>query len=115
MTDFRELIKRRIAALDAMAEGSRAATEVVELDQTRQGRLSRMDALQGQAMAKASEQRRVLAMRRLESARSRIESGDFGRCQDCGEDITEARLTSDPACTRCVECARAREHVKPAR
>ena len=115
MTDFREMIKQRIDALEAMAEGSRAAAEVVELDQTRQGRLSRMDALQGQAMAKESEQRRVMALRRLKAALSRLEAGDFGVCQDCGEDIAKARLSADPACTLCVECASAQEHDRPAR
>lgn len=115
MPDFRTMIEHRIAELEAMAEGSQAAAEVVELDQTRQGRLSRMDALQGQAMAKESEQRRVLILRRLRAALSRLEIGDFGICQDCAEEIAEARLQADPACTLCLECASAREHGDPAR
>ncbi|TVQ36245.1 MAG: TraR/DksA family transcriptional regulator [Wenzhouxiangella sp.] len=109
MTDFRALIESRIAELEGMAESSREATATVELDQTRQGRLSRMDALQGQAMAQAAERRRVHTLSRLRSALTRIDSGYFGECQECGEHIAEARLVADPATLLCLDCASARE------
>lgn len=109
MTDFATIIRARIAELEAIAESSREATETVELDQTRQGRLSRMDALQGQAMARSSEHRRGIALRRLRAALTRLEAGHFGECADCGEPIAEARLMADPATTLCLNCAEARE------
>lgn len=109
MTDFRQLIETRIAELKDMAESSREATATVELDQTRQGRLSRIDALQGQAMAKAAEKRRQMTIQRLQGALRRIEHGHFGECTECGESIAEARLKSDPASTLCLPCASARE------
>ena len=109
MTDFRALIEKRIADLEDIAESSREATATVELDQTRQGRLSRMDALQGQAMAQAAEQRRVHTLGRLRTALERIESGTFGECQECAESIAEARLKADPATLLCLDCASARE------
>lgn len=109
MTDFRALIEARLAELEAMAESSRAATATVELDQTRQGRLSRMDALQGQAIAKDAERRRQLGVQRLSAALRRLESGGFGECRDCGESIAEARLRADPATLLCLDCAQRRE------
>ncbi|MCC5865799.1 MAG: TraR/DksA C4-type zinc finger protein [Wenzhouxiangella sp.] len=109
MSDFRALIKSRIAELEDIADSSREATATVELDQTRQGRLSRMDALQGQAMAQAAEQRRVHTLSRLQSALARIESGRFGECPECGEEIATARLLADPATLLCLDCASARE------
>ena len=51
------LITLRETLIDESA-GSAGARDTVTLDQTSVGRLSRMDALQGQAMAKAEEQRR---------------------------------------------------------
>lgn len=45
-------LKSELEAISSMAADARA---VVELDQQAVGRLSRMDALQGQAMAQASE------------------------------------------------------------
>lgn len=109
MTDFREMIESRIAELKDLAESSRESTATVALDQTRQGRLSRMDALQGQAMAKAAEQRRQVTIQRLQGALRRIEQGHFGECKECGEAIADARLKADPATTLCLTCASAKE------
>lgn len=99
------------AEIQAVLEGGRASTETVELDQSRQGRLSRMDALQGQAMAQASQARARQQLRRIDAALSRCERGEFGECQDCGEDIPSRRLEVDPAATLCVGCAERRESV----
>ncbi|MFC3118290.1 TraR/DksA family transcriptional regulator [Jhaorihella thermophila] len=78
---------------------------MVQLDQQSVGRLSRMDALQNQAMAKAQQARRDLESRRLRAALARIDEGEFGWCEDCGEEIPIRRLELDPAATRCVSCA----------
>ena len=80
------------------------AADTVELDQQRMGRLSRMDALQGQQMAQASERRRREMLTRIEGALRRIENGDFGLCFVCGDDIGTARLNIDPTATRCTGC-----------
>lgn len=56
---FRDLIRARLAELaqeDALGQAGKAT---VELDQQSVGRLSRMDALQNQAMAKATDARRA--------------------------------------------------------
>ena len=50
----------------------------VELDQTQQGRLSRMDAIQLKEMAEEQDRRRELRMLRIDSALKRIENGEFG-------------------------------------
>jgi len=109
MSDFRALIETRLKQLEDLADSSRAAMATVELDQTRQGRLSRMDALQGQAMAKDAERRRALSIQRLHAALKRLERGDYGECRDCGETIAEARLRADPSISLCLDCAEARE------
>ena len=95
----------RQAALRALAKDSAGASETVELDQQRVGRLSRMDAMQLQAMAQATSRRRQVELKRIASAISKIEMGDYGFCNDCGELIPRARLEIDPALTRCVVCA----------
>src|SRR5210317_1196948 len=78
-------------------ESSKEAASTVELDQTRVGRLSRMDALQGQAMSKATRQRRETELQRIATALSRIEKGDYGYCLECDKKIAAARLEIDPA------------------
>lgn len=81
------------------------AGETVELDQQRMGRLSRMDALQGQQMAQASARRRREILTRIEGALRRIETGDYGICFVCSDDIDTDRLAIDPTATRCIDCA----------
>jgi len=41
----------------------------------------------------------------IREALKRIESGQYGICEQCGEHITEARLIAVPYSTRCIECA----------
>ena len=77
----------------------------VQLDQQSVGRLSRMDALQVQAMAQAEEGRRQQRLRLIDAALKRIDEGEYGYCISCGEDIPEKRLAFDPAAARCVDCA----------
>lgn len=77
----------------------------VELDQQSVGRLSRMDAMQQQAMAAAQETRRHGRIKGLEAAIRRIEAGEFGFCNDCGDFIGLPRLELDPTIMRCRDCA----------
>ncbi len=78
----------------------------VELDQTAVGRLTRMDAMQRQAMAQATERQRQTQMARLTAALERLDAGDYGYCTSCGEPIPEQRLAIDPAAPTCVGCMR---------
>ncbi|MCE9682482.1 TraR/DksA family transcriptional regulator [Halomonas alkalisoli] len=87
------------------SQSSSGARDTVMLDQTAVGRLSRMDAMQGQAMAKAEEERRQLALRRIQSALTRIERGEYGECIECGEWISKKRLEWDPLALKCIDCA----------
>ena len=89
-------------------EGDEAAG-VVELDQSRFGRLSRMDALQAQAMSVAAQGRRREHSQRVDAALKRIADDDYGYCLDCGEEIAEERLAFDPSVPLCIACANRRE------
>ena len=81
------------------------AAQTVELDQTKVGRVSRMDAMQVQAMAKESQQRRNLRKQRIETALQRIEKDIFGLCVRCDEEIHPKRLEFDPTVLLCIDCA----------
>ena len=109
LAELEALLHKRREELDSIADTSAQAAETVELDQSRVGRLSRMDALQRQAMAQESERRRRLELQRVASALSRLEEDDYGYCLSCGELISVPRLRVDPCATQCVACASARE------
>ena len=93
------------AELEAQEETSEAGRAPVELDQTSVGRLSRMDAIQVQAMALATEQRRQAELGRVTAALERIDGDEFGYCEICGEEIAPARLVHNPAVATCIGCA----------
>ncbi|MBE0508599.1 MAG: TraR/DksA C4-type zinc finger protein [Marinospirillum sp.] len=93
------------AELESLAEGNDQAG-TVELDQSRVGRLSRMDALQGQQMALEAERRRNQQLRQVLAALKRIEAGDYGDCAECGEPIAPGRLEYNPAVECCINCAK---------
>jgi len=99
-----QLITLRTKLLALEATGAEAA-DTVELDQTRVGRLSRMDAMQAQAMSQASNQRRRETLVGIEAALGRIDSGDYGECRECGEFISTKRLEFDPTIRLCIACA----------
>ncbi|NCF79775.1 MAG: TraR/DksA family transcriptional regulator, partial [Alphaproteobacteria bacterium] len=77
----------------------------VELDQTQQGRLSRMDALQQQAMAAETQRRRQREVYLLDAALKRLDEGEYGYCVNCGEAIEPQRLALDPATPFCISHA----------
>ena len=80
-------------------------SDPVELDQSSVGRLTRMDALQSQAMAAEVERRRERELARIGSALERLKEGEYGYCVSCGEAIAPRRLELDPATPLCLSCA----------
>ena len=98
-------MERRAELLNLISVATNAAA-TVELDQQVQGRLSRMDALQRQEMAKAMIERRRLEITKIDAALSRMDEGEFGFCLVCGDRIPEKRLDLDPTIAVCVGCAK---------
>lgn len=106
---MRLALEQRRASLIADGQSAEQARETVMLDQQSVGRLSRMDALQVQAMAQAQQRNRANELVRIDQALSRLNQGEFGTCVDCGEDIAPKRLAADPAVLLCLPCAQARD------
>ena len=109
MTVNIEKARQRLAAkraeIEAQSQQAAESRKTVELDQQSVGRLSRMDAMQVQEMAKAQEARRRRDLVRIEMAERRLADGDYGWCADCGEAIPDKRLEIDPMAEKCVRCA----------
>lgn len=103
--DLVTVLNQRRIELERMSKITAEHRDPVELDQTRVGRLSRMDALQAQAMSKATEMRRHQELQRIDAALARLETGEFGYCLMCGGDISLRRLRSDPTTPVCIDCA----------
>ena len=108
--DFKKFKKRLEAARDELQyleTLTKEGRKPVELDQSQQGRLSRMDAIQVQEMALEQERRRELELLRINAALQRIGEGEFGFCNRCGEQIKTKRLEISPSNPLCLDCAQA--------
>ena len=86
---------------DQLAESGKT----VELDQTLMGRLSRIDAMQGQQMALEASRRQKQKLLAIGAALRRIDADDYGFCLECDEEIDIRRLKADPSNTHCINCA----------
>lgn len=106
---FRKKLEERLSSIQEGRESQQKEGAPVELDQTKVGRLSRMDAIQQQSMAQATARRTEQEYQRIRTALGRLESGDYGYCLKCEEEIAEGRLRVDPSTLICIDCARAAE------
>jgi RNA polymerase-binding protein DksA len=62
-------------------------------------------------LAAARMDHEVRALQAMEAAAARLDSPDFGLCDDCGANIPAARLLANPMATRCVACQERHEHT----
>lgn len=103
--EARTALAQRLAELDRLDKLSEEGRAPVVLQQDSVGRLSRMDAMQQQAMAQAEQRRRAAQRARIAAALARLDEGEWGWCVTCGEQIAEGRLRNDPSVATCVGCA----------
>lgn len=106
LNDAKTLLLARKTELTELTTISEEDRATVALDQQSVGRLSRMDAMQRQAMAQANDRQRARELQRIDSALLRIKEDEYGFCLECGVDIPEARLRVDPAALYCLGCAK---------
>ena len=106
---IRRALEGELAALSGQSAAAADERRPVELHQQSVGRLSRMDAMQVQAMANAVETRRQSRAAQLKAALRRLDEDEFGYCVGCGEEIAQKRLELDPATPNCIDCARGEE------
>ncbi len=101
-----QLLELRVE-LGALLEDASGLADTVELDQGAVGRISRVDALQAQAMAKAGLERMKLRLMRVEAALERYaeDPEEFDICPRCEEPIGLRRLQAVPESIFCVRCA----------
>lgn len=59
----------------------------------------------------ADVERDVGEFRLVTAALQRMQTGDYGVCEDCGRDIDVRRLEAQPFASRCIECQERHEHL----
>ncbi|SDZ75064.1 transcriptional regulator, TraR/DksA family [Desulfuromusa kysingii] len=96
------------AELELLLIESVASSQTVALDQPI-GRLSRMDALQQQAMSQANRSGHKQRLILVEAALQAIKSDRYGECRRCEEPIGYARLNVRPESPFCLRCQKMSE------
>ena len=106
---FKKRLEERLKDIVEGQENKKTGTALIELDQARIGRLSRMDAIQQQAISKAAFRLIDMERQRIQSALARMRADEYGYCVICEEDIAEGRLQFDPSVLFCISCAAEKE------
>ncbi len=104
MFEFEDRINALIRQLQSEVQRSSDDTAAVAPDNAI-GRISRMDSIVSQEVAKAAVAQKQQRIIDLHAARMRLEEGSFGMCVVCLEDIEKERLDAAPEATRCLACA----------
>jgi RNA polymerase-binding protein DksA len=86
---------------DILSPGDHSASRMHPGDQDVEGLDEQL------AIAQNEEQ----LLEQVEEALQRIEDGTFGKCGDCGRDISQARLEAIPYSARCIQCAQRDERA----
>ena len=97
-------LQQLISELDEQIALAKSGADTVVLDQSKVGRLSRMDALQQQHMADTTLQHAQRRQRLLHKALLKIQNNEYGICELCGEGIGIPRLEVRPEAQLCLRC-----------
>lgn len=96
----------QIAALSRDFDGIVAANAMVAVDDEHDPEGSSTAFERAHVASLLAQARDHLAD--VDRALERLERGDYGRCEGCGEPIPAERLEARPAASTCVRCAAAR-------
>ena len=103
--ELRNKMKSEIKKLTEMIENLKETVSPVKPDAAI-GRLSRLDTMLNQGINKSSITQSKERILKLEDALIRVEKDPFfGKCEECGEEIPLARLSTLPESRYCVNCA----------
>ena len=101
--ELRLLLEAAREELASLLEASREDVRPVDVDEPI-GRLTRMDAMQQQNMAKATRRSVENRLQLISAALAAVDAGDYGSCGGCDEPIGYARLKARPETRLCVRC-----------
>ena len=104
IAEFREELERQLSKLEKSMTITDEALKTVELDQGAVGRLSRMDSLQNQSLAKSLRERESVKLALIQEALRRLEAGTYGVCTVCGGHVAAGRLFVFPESGTCGPC-----------
>lgn len=104
MEHLKDRLAQELQSIRQSIAEARKSSATVVLDQTSVGRLSRMDSLQQQAMAKGLIERLQTRELKVVSALKRFDANVYGLCCQCEDDLPLSDLEKDPTLLFCKNC-----------
>lgn len=101
---FRRRLLDAKASAEALLIRGAAGEQQVEASGQTIGRLTRMDALQVQAMSQMSRHQLEIRLKQIDAALKAWDAGRYGVCRECQGPIKTARLEVLPEAPFCMPC-----------
>jgi DnaK suppressor protein len=102
LQNFRVLLDEKLAEL--LSEATKTVTGMTSYEETFADPTDRatLESDRNFTLRIRDRERKLIA--KIKEALERIESGTYGICEMCGEEISEARLKARPVTTLCIDC-----------
>lgn len=99
---FRKLLQNRLAALQQGA--GEAIGGLVQEREPLSDAVDMASEESSREFALRMHEHELALVREIRGALQRLETGDYGLCVACGEEIAEKRLMARPMATHCIDC-----------
>jgi DnaK suppressor protein len=107
LVELESELTRQLEGLERSMRITDSVLEPVRLDQTAVGRLSRIDSLQNQSLARNLQDREKARHGQIQGALARIRGGTYGFCVECSAAIPFGRLYVFAEAPTCASCGSA--------
>ena len=110
---FREVLKERFQEI--LEEAEKTVTGMTSANENYPDPTDRASLESDRNFMLRIRDRERKLLSKIRSALERIDSGEFGICEMCGDDIGEERLKARPVTTLCIACKKKQEDQEKAR
>ena len=110
---FREILSERFQEILAEAEKTVSGMTITNDNYPDPTDRASLESDRNFMLRIRDRERKLLS--KIKGALERIDSGEFGICETCGDEITEERLEARPVTTLCIACKKQQEALEKAR
>ena len=100
-----EKIRKNLLALQAELQQRLGRAQTEERHEVEEHEDTTAQLWQASEIRDGMNDEAVGELRDIRRALARLDAGDYGTCENCGEPINPARLEALPYATRCIACA----------
>ncbi len=104
------LLERKQAIINSTESTRESAMAVEQADLPDEVDLASSET--GQALSLRLRDRELVLLKKIDKTLSKIDEGEFGVCERCGEEIGVKRLEARPVAELCIRCKEELEKVE---